>query len=128
MAAHDMLHPDQFGKLKFGDFPGGTIDEVADHLYMREPQFMDKLESSVRRNGVREPIELGQGDRVTEGHHRIAAAYRAGQPVPYVEQGQRGDRSSKETTNSRRWRNIRRDLPDEYAARMNHSQRNWRDQ
>lgn len=86
-----ILQPDQFGMLRGTDpgLKGARIDRVADVLYAREPQFMSQLEAHARENGIQKPIGLEEHKdqlRITEGHHRAAAAYRAGVPLPLGEQ------------------------------------------
>ncbi len=120
------LDPDQFSSLTFRDFPGGTIDDVAARLYRDEPTFMSELEADIAAHGVHEPVELARWiDRLEEGHHRIAAAYRAGRPVPFTRGG--GLRMVDEDE-QRRWSMRRRQLPEEYAARMAHDPARWREQ
>lgn len=86
-----MLQPEQFGMLRATD-PGlgrAPIDRLADVLYAREPQFMGQLEAHARENGIQKPIGVEAHKdqlRITEGHHRAAAAYRAGVPLPLGEQ------------------------------------------
>jgi hypothetical protein len=116
------LEPDDFWDLQFGDFPGGDIGDVASVLYHREPQFMRALEADVRESGVLEPVELGAGDTIKEGHHRVAATHRAGVPVPVVFYGELYGRDEAEHA---RWDSIRARHPEEYTVRMNHDPYWW---
>jgi hypothetical protein len=115
------LDHDQFGELRFLDFRGGDIHDVVRCLYRDEPEFMRALEADVRERGVREPVELGHGDRITEGHHRIAAAYVAGRDVPVAFPGEDYPRDPA----AAQWSQLRRDHPGEYEARMNHDPLRW---
>lgn len=84
MSADEHLNPEQFSSLQFDDYPyQTTVKGMADAVYRRAPKYMAKLEKSVRRRGVSQPIML-EGNKVMDGHHRIAAAYRTGQGVPTV--------------------------------------------
>jgi len=120
------LTPDQVRSLTFKDFPGGTIDEVADRLYRNEPTFMSELQADIAAHGVHERVKLNRwADRLEEGHHRVAAAYRAGQPIPFTRGG--GFRFVDEDE-QRKWMMRRRELPEEYEARMAHDPARWREQ
>lgn len=64
------------------------VGEFADVLYSREPEFMNRLESDIRERGVQQPVYTrvnmtGQHE-IHGGHHRAAAAYRAGAPLPFT--------------------------------------------
>jgi hypothetical protein len=115
------LAHDEFGQLRFADFRGGTIDDVVEVLHHNEPEFMAALEAHVAEHGVREPVELGSGDTIEEGHHRIAAAYVTGRDVPMAFYGESYPRDPE----GERWHELRRSHPEEYAARMNHDPRHW---
>jgi hypothetical protein len=116
------LEPEAFAGLQFNDFPGAGIDDVAWVLYHNEPQFMRALEADVRERGVQEPVELVAADTIEEGHHRVAAAYRAGVPVPVADGGEPYPVDEAERS---RWRAQRLAHPEEYEARMNHDPRRW---
>jgi hypothetical protein len=116
------LEPEAFAGLQFNDFPGAGIDDVAWVLYHNEPQFMRALEADVRERGVQEPVELVAADTIEEGHHRVAAAYRAGVPVPVADGGEPYPVDEAERS---RWRAQRLAHPEEYDARMNHDPRHW---
>jgi len=116
------LTPDTFGSLGFRDFPGGRIEDVARCLYRTEPAFMAALEAHVRQHGVRQPVELGARDTIEDGHHRIAAAYRAAVPVPVAFYG---EDYPKDAAEEARWRAIRQEHRAEYEARMAHDPRGW---
>jgi len=115
------LDHEQFGALRFQDFRGGDIRDVARCLYRDQPEFMQALEADVRERGVQEPVELGHEDTIKEGHHRLAAAYVAGRDVPVALYGERYPRDPE----TPRWDQLRRDHPGEYAARMSHDPRYW---
>jgi hypothetical protein len=116
------LTPDAYGSLQFHDFPGARIDEVASHLYRTEPRFMAALEADVREHGVHQPVELGNQDTLQDGHHRIAAAYRTGQPVPVAFYG---ERYPKDRDEEARWGDLRAEHRAEQAARMAHRPQTW---
>lgn len=76
---------DEFEGLRGKDLPGALSGE-----------YLDKLTNSVRRYGVKTPIDIGdsiQGERyLLNGHHRAAAAIRAGlHKVPVVVHSPVGD-------------------------------------
>jgi hypothetical protein len=115
--SHDELH-----ELQFCDFRGGTIDDVVAVLHHNEPQFMAALEADVAEHGVGEPVELGHGDTIMQGHHRIAAAYVTGRDCPVAFYGEDYPRDEEA---ERRWDELRRSHPEEHQARMDHDPRHW---
>lgn len=119
----DRLEPRDFPSLRFSDFPGGTIVDIADHLFRIEPNFMRALEADVREDGVSEPVELGRGDTIMDGHHRMAAAYRVGVGVPVAFYGERYpvDRAQQAW-----WDDLRRSDLEEYWNRVCHMPWRWR--
>ena len=108
--------------MHFYDFPDGDIEEVAAYLYRNEPEFMSALETDIRGRGVLEPVELQDGTTVVDGHHRAAAAWRAGSAVPVTRQEPGGAGPSAE---HQRWAELRRSHPAEHSARLNHDPDRW---
>src|SRR6185437_3406275 len=120
-----VLHPHEFGKLTFGDYPGRSIHQVSRELHMREPRYMAALKDDVKRHGVREPVEIAHHGEdaweVTGGHHRLAAAHELGKSVPYVRTEEAGDYNPPDSYHQEntRWRDLRRErFPEEYHAYM----------
>jgi hypothetical protein len=116
------LTPDTYLSLAFHDFPDAAIYEVADYLYEREPHFMNRLEADIRQHGVSQPVELGEDNTIEDGHHRIAAAYRADIPVPTVVYG---EWYAKDAAEVAAWLAIRQEHPAEQGAAMAHDPRTW---
>jgi hypothetical protein len=70
------LNHEQFGALRFQDFRGGDIRDVARCLYRDQPEFMQALEADVRERGVQEPVELGHEDTRTRSRKAITGSRR----------------------------------------------------
>jgi len=117
------LAPADLEQLIFADFAGARIDQVADYLYATEPRYMAALEEDIRVRGVSQPAELIGEHMVIHGHHPVAAAYRAGVPVPVVRQGR--ERTPAETAEHYYWAALRRSFPGELAAWRRHDPHSW---
>jgi hypothetical protein len=117
------LAHEQLEGLAFADFGGATIEQVAAWLYTAEPQFMAALEGDIKVRGLLLPTELASGHLVVRGQHRIAAAYRAGVPVPVTDCGYQ--RSPAETVEHYKWAALRRSFPGELAAWRRHDRHAW---
>ena len=87
------LNPQQFAMqfepaLAF-DIPVDSWDEAADFIDQEselEGYDMEGLTSSIREEGIREPVrvtDFDAGSAVVDGHHRVVAAMRTGRPIPY---------------------------------------------
>jgi 2'-5' RNA ligase len=121
------LHPHEFGKLTFSDYPGRDISYVSEALHHREPKYMAELTDHVRQHGVTHPVEIahhGEGEwEVGQGHHRLVSAWKLGKGIPYVRTPEHGDYwpedSESHLRDSDHWRNTRRQqFPEEYKAYM----------
>ena len=86
MSAGDHLSPDEFTARFLPSEYGNDWDEVEDDRVFQtgEGWTVDELESSISKEGVREPVTVYKG-MLLEGHHRVIGARRAGKPVPFVE-------------------------------------------
>jgi hypothetical protein len=123
MAATDHLNPSQFSSLHaldegFEEYGGTGISDVADILYSREPKFMATLENSIRRRGVQDPVDVvPEGDRnmIYDGHHRAAAAYRAGVSLPITTEAI--PRTDTVRARDYHWNQVRNRWPEERDAR-----------
>lgn len=83
MSAHDHLSSEQFTRRYR---PLDYADRWADVPHSQEWVGDKDLQQSVAEHGIQTPVSVHKG-YVTEGHHRVVAAMRTGQPVPYVEPG-----------------------------------------
>jgi len=97
MAASDHLSKEQFEahlewpaetftKLYKPSEYGTTWAEVPGHrLFGRAgAERQASLEESVKNEGIKEPISVDRmSQRVTDGHHRVIAALRSGQPIKF---------------------------------------------
>lgn len=117
------LAPADLEQLIFADFAGARIAQVASYLYTTEPRYMAALEADIRERGMRQPAELIGGHLVIHGHHPMAAAYRAGAPVPVAAQGR--ERTPAETAEHYWWAAMRRTFPEELAAWRRHDPHSW---
>jgi hypothetical protein len=97
MSAQDNLSSEQFNshlewpvetftKLYKPSEYGNNWEEVPGHrLFGRagaERQAL--LEESVKSEGIKEPISVDRmSQRVTDGHHRVIAAMKSGQPIKF---------------------------------------------
>jgi ParB-like nuclease family protein len=120
MTTQDNLSPDQFGKLRGGDMGlrGRKIATIAKTLYAREPEFMGRLESDIRENGLHNPVHYspnGPTIQIDEGHHRAAAAYRAGANLPLVQSGTNAA-LNEDRDHTVQWQRSR--TPQEHDARL----------
>jgi hypothetical protein len=118
------LSPADLEQLAFADFAGARIEEVAAYLYATEPQFMTALASDIQLRGVLLPAELTGGYLVIRGRHRMAAAYRAGMPVPTAPAGY--GRAPEQTIEHYRWAALRRSFPEELQAWRRHNPNSWK--
>lgn len=128
MSAVRHLSPGQFGSLRAGDegYPSGPaagIEEIADTLYAREPHYMTALQRHVTRHGVQDPVQtlsIAGNETIWEGHHRAAAAHRAGVSLPVTDAPGAHDYrvpTDAEADRARYWDNVRRRHPEEQLAR-----------
>jgi 2'-5' RNA ligase len=119
-AEEGTLHPHEFGKLTFGDYPGKDLSYVAQALHHREPNYMADLTEHVRQHGIAHPVEIAHHGEdaweVVGGHHRLAAAWKLGKPVPYVRTEEAGDYQPSDSyyddhdsASHTHWRNKRRE-------------------
>src|SRR5262245_47519585 len=108
------LVPADLAQLRFSDFAGADIEQVATYLYAAEPNFMAALEADIRERGLIEPVELLGGYLVVRGHHRTAAAWRARVSVPVAPYGH--SRTPGQTIEHYLWAALRSRFPEELAA------------
>ena len=67
---------------------GGNWAEVPGHrLFGRAgAERQTSLEESVKSEGIKEPISVDRmSQRVTDGHHRVVAAMKSGQPIKFTD-------------------------------------------
>ena len=97
MSAQDNLSSEQFNshlewpvetftKLYKPSEYGNNWEEVPGHrLFNRAgAERQTALEESVKSEGIKEPISVDRmSQRVTDGHHRVIAAMKSGQPIKF---------------------------------------------
>ena len=97
MSAQDNLSKGQFGehmewpaesftKLFKPSEYGNNWQEVSGHrLFWRAGvEKQTALEESVKNEGIKEPVSVNRmSGRVTDGHHRVIAAIKSGQPIKF---------------------------------------------
>lgn len=74
---------------------GGETGWAAEFAWLAEhrPMRLASLRHDVERDGIREPIWLGDDGRVWDGHHRIYVAHQLGMDyVPVTHVGEESDR------------------------------------
>lgn len=85
MTATDMLHPDQFDKVRQAQ-TGATIADLHESRYGREPAYMAALTTDVKKNGFRNPARVSPNAdgslALLDGGHRAAVAYHLNIPLP----------------------------------------------
>ena len=117
------LAPADLAQLRFSDFAGAGIEQVAAYLYAAEPNYMAALEADIQVNGITEAVELLGEHLVVRGHHRVAAAWRAQVSVPAAPYGH--CRIPDETIQHYRWAALRRSFPGDLAAWRRHDPHCW---
>ena len=95
MAAEDHLNCDLFGSevewmhprkkyltnLKMRDY-GGTLGELKFQPGGEHDERVKALAADIKENGFKEPIEIGPGGYLHNGHHRYLAAKKLNKPLP----------------------------------------------
>jgi len=117
------LMPGDLTRLIFSGFAGAGIGDVANYLYRTEPRYMAALEADIRERGITEAVELLGSCLLVRGHHRAAAAWRAGAAVPAAPCGH--SRTPDQTIEHYCWAALRRRYPGELAAWRQHDPHSW---
>ena len=85
------LSPDEFSQQFLPSEYGptwedveGAMDEDEGDEEFHSRAWIDRLTPDVQEHGVREPVQVFRG-HVVDGHHRVVAARRADQSIPYEE-------------------------------------------
>lgn len=74
-------------KWRPGSFDHTWEEEILD-LFCRDTIHMAELIIDIRKNGMRDPVLLGNDGRMWDGHHRTAVYYLLGQDLIAIEYGE----------------------------------------
>ena len=120
-----MASPDEYGKYDYPDYPRArTPATLAKYFRKHEPEYYETVRRSVEAHGVQEPVLLRYKDprgtplkrpAVMSGHHRAAAAWELGKPLPVGDYDNQEHYDASTTDFGQKWWRDHHGLKEQYT-------------